>query len=72
MGQVIELDSRRTAKPQGGGRYVICGHCDERHPVVRLANGTHQCPTAFVDDGHWFCRNRGCRAAWLEKQKARS
>lgn len=72
MGQVISLPNRRQPKPSHGSRFVVCEHCAERHPVVRLADGTHRCPTAFADDGRWFCRNRGCRAAWIEKQQARS
>lgn len=52
----------RTA---GNGRYVQCEHCSERHPIIKLANGTERCFTAFADGDRWFCQNRGCRAAYL-------
>ena len=45
---------------------VHCGHCGEPHPIVRLQGGEQRCVTAFFDGSHWFCRNRGCRRAWLE------
>ncbi|HUI25820.1 MAG TPA: hypothetical protein VL403_07005 [Candidatus Kryptonia bacterium] len=72
MGTVTDLRTRRQAKgPSGpGSRFVTCAHCGERHPIVRLADGTVRCLTAFVDRDHWFCRNRGCRAAWLAKQSS--
>lgn len=66
MGTVIDLRTRRTRPTsQANGRYVICTHCEERHPVIRFADGTLRCLTAFADADRWFCRNRGCRAAWL-------
>lgn len=71
MGTVTDINSRRgnTMQPRksasGNGRYVVCEHCNERHPIVRLANGTERCFTAFIDGDRWFCQNRGCRAAWL-------
>jgi len=72
MGTVVDLQHHRKEKrePQGS-RFVYCAYCRERHPVVRLPDGTHRCPTAFADSGRWFCRNRGCRAAWLSKQPTR-
>ncbi len=68
MGSVTDLRTRRRAKSEVRGRFVTCEQCGERHPIVRLADGTIDCVTAFVDRYHWFCRNRGCRAAWLAKQ----
>jgi len=70
MGTVTDLRTRLAAKRQTSavGRFVTCEHCGERHPIVRLADGSVRCLTAFVDRNHWFCRNRGCRAAWLAKQ----
>ncbi|HVN87424.1 MAG TPA: hypothetical protein VMW17_21530 [Candidatus Binatia bacterium] len=69
MGTVTDFGAARRAKGRGGasGRFVICEQCGERHPIVRLADGTVRCLTAFVDQYRWFCRNRGCRAAWLAK-----
>ena len=46
---------------------VHCGQCGEPHPIVRLQGGEQRCVTAFFDGSHWFCRNRGCRRAWLER-----
>jgi len=43
----------------------MCAHCGERHPIVRLPGNERRCVTAFFDGLHWFCRNRGCRQAWL-------
>ena len=33
-----------------------------------MTDGTVRCLTAFADGDRWFCRNRGCRAAWIERQ----
>ena len=73
MGSVIDLRTRRTIKPRdtNPGRHVVCAQCGERHPIVRLGSGYERCVTAFSDGPHWFCRNRGCRAAWLAKHPAR-
>lgn len=68
MGTVIDLESRRRARGKGssdGGRFVNCKHCREKHPIIRLRDGSEQCLTAFTDGRHWFCQHRGCRAAWL-------
>ncbi len=66
MGTVIDLATRRRREcPRGGERFVICAQCHERHPLIRFADGSVRCVTAFIDDERWFCRNRGCRAAWL-------
>ncbi len=70
MGTVSEFRPRRPgAKSPAAnrGRFVTCAHCGERHPVIRLAGGTQRCVTAFPDERNWFCRNRGCRAAWLKR-----
>lgn len=73
MGTVTDLRARRNGKAEGpeGGRFVICTHCGERHPVIRMAGGARRCVTAFADGEQWFCRNRGCRAAWLTKHERR-
>jgi hypothetical protein len=34
-----------------------------------LQGGELRCVTAFFDGHHWFCRNRGCRRAWLVGQQ---
>ena len=52
-----------AAKPTN---VVFCEHCNERHPVIRLAGGETRCVTAFFDGLYWFCRNRGCRRAWQD------
>jgi hypothetical protein len=67
MGTVIDLRTRRALAPQKTARprHVVCSQCKERHPIVRLGSGRERCVTAFSDGPHWFCRNRGCRAAWL-------
>jgi len=65
MGKVIDLRNRHSKGPaatRGGG--VTCAQCDERHPIVRLADGSERCVTAFAVGQWWFCRNRGCHAAW--------
>ncbi|HVM95171.1 MAG TPA: hypothetical protein VMT89_02225 [Candidatus Acidoferrales bacterium] len=67
---VIDLCSRRASKEDPAHRFVTCEHCGERHAIVRMVNGTHHCPTAFEDTKRWFCRNRGCRAAWLGQAPA--
>ncbi len=71
MGTVIDLRTRREAKGQENARarFVLCAQCNERHPVVRLGDGSERCVTAFSDGQRWFCRNRGCRAAWLAAQR---
>jgi len=71
MGNVLDLRARRGVKAapaSGAGRFVVCAHCGEKHPIIRLAGGEERCVTAFVDAERWFCRNRGCRAAWLAKR----
>jgi len=70
MGTLTHLARHRNEKAPGKrpGQLVVCAHCGERHPVARLRGGERRCLTAFFDAGHWFCRNRGCRAAWLEKR----
>lgn len=73
MGSVIDIHARRrrAARPPGrphqsaGPNMVICSHCGESHPIVRLPGGEQRCVTAFFDGSNWFCRNRGCRRAWL-------
>jgi hypothetical protein len=67
MGKVTELSAHRGTEGtrRGGARSVHCTHCGERHPSVRLAGGVTRYVTAFRDGDLWFCRNRGCRAAWL-------
>lgn len=74
MGTVTDLNSRRRQTPPAkreacNSRFVVCHHCTERHPIVRLANGTERCFTAFIDGDRWFCQNRGCRAAFLSAEK---
>lgn len=49
---------------------VNCSHCNDPHPIVRLRGGEQRCVTAFFDGTHWFCRNRGCRRAWLERAES--
>jgi hypothetical protein len=73
MGSVLEfgMPKRRRPRPAargdaGGPSVVHCGHCGEPHPIVRLQGGEQRCVTAFFDGTYWFCRNRGCRRAWLE------
>ena len=38
---------------------------------MRLQGGEQRCVTAFFDGTNWFCRNRGCRRAWLESSEKR-
>jgi hypothetical protein len=74
MGSVIDFDAhrRRRTHPPGrphqnvGPNMVTCSHCGEPHPIVKLQGGEQRCVTAFFDGTNWFCRNRGCRRAWLE------
>lgn len=75
MGSVIDFGARRrrmmraSGRPQGvGANSVTCSHCNEPHPIVRLQGGEQRCVTAFFDGTNWFCRNRGCRRAWLESR----
>ncbi|MCK6554498.1 hypothetical protein L6Q96_07935 [Candidatus Binatia bacterium] len=67
MGTVIDISGRRRARPSRSEppTAVRCAKCNESHPVIRLADGSSRCVTAFNDGERWFCRNRGCRAAWL-------
>jgi len=80
MGSVLHFDSGRrkrregtrvppvrfTPVPSKPSNVVHCEHCGERHPLVRLAGGETRCVTAFSDGMYWFCRNRGCRRAWMD------
>ena len=73
MGSVIDfaLHRRRRARRPGtshssGPTVVVCNQCNESHPIVKLPGGDQRCVTAFFDGTNWFCRNRGCRRAWLE------
>jgi hypothetical protein len=74
MGTIFNLNARRQGKkrPAEGGRFVNCAQCGERHPVVRFADGSVRCVTAFGDHERWFCRNRGCRAAWLARHTTKT
>lgn len=72
MAEVIDLRSRRAKRPGGGARFVHCAYCGERHPIVRLEDGSESCPTAFADGTLWFCRNRGCRSAYFSPRRPRS
>jgi hypothetical protein len=69
MGTVVDLRGRRHPNERGTGRpgFVTCAQCGERHPLVRLPDRTVRCPTAFTDGERWYCLNRGCRAAWIER-----
>ncbi len=73
MGTVTDLRAHRNARRQAAtnGRFVVCAQCGERHPVIRLADGSLRCVTAFPDGEHWFCRNRGCRATYLARHSER-
>lgn len=74
MGAVIDLNSHRQRRqispkeplPGKGNGPIVCAHCGEPHPIIRLPGGKQRCVTAFFDGENWFCRNRGCRRAWLE------
>jgi hypothetical protein len=73
MASIIDLDTRRRravppGRParRGVSAAVTCDRCGESHPIVRLPNGERRCLTAFFDGSNWFCRNRGCRRAWLD------
>jgi hypothetical protein len=73
MGSIIDFDvhRRRRARPpatpqHGGATLVVCNQCSESHPIVKLPGGEQRCVTAFFDGTNWFCRNRGCRRAWLD------
>ncbi len=78
MGSVVHLHSRlrrRTCggpRPASGATIVTCCQCGEPHPIVRLAGGEQRCVTAFFDGTYWFCRNRGCRRAWMDLVESRS
>ncbi len=72
MGTVTEFRGPRRSPSRTAGRFVACEHCGERHPFVKLGDGSVRCVTAFSADGRWFCRNRGCRAAWLDRQGSES
>jgi hypothetical protein len=71
MGSVIDLDwhrkrrARPEATPTPNDTPLTCVQCGEHHPIIRLQGGELRCVTAFFDGHHWFCRNRGCRQAWL-------
>ena len=79
MGSVIDFDARRRratrppARPQPavGANMIACSHCGEPHPIVKLQGGEQRCVTAFFDGSNWFCRNRGCRRAWLSNHPSR-
>lgn len=72
MGSVIDFDARRRrvrspgTPPSTPSALITCSHCGESHPIVKLQGGEQRCVTAFFDGTNWFCRNRGCRRAWLE------
>ena len=68
MGTVIDFSARRRrGQETDTERFVVCAQCNERHPLIRFADGSVRCVTAFADNERWFCRNRGCRAAWLAR-----
>ncbi len=76
MGTILDFQAQRarrregTKRPQGhAGRFVECENCGETHPVIRLADGEQRCLTAFHDGAAWFCKNRGCRQAWMTPQR---
>ena len=76
MAKIINLHDRKRGRPgnptltkqSSGYSTVPCAYCGERHPIVRLPGKERRCVTAFFDGQNWFCRNRGCRQAWLDKQ----
>jgi hypothetical protein len=76
MAEIIELDARRRrhSRPtpkRPAPNLVTCLQCGEQHPIVRLQGGEERCLTAFFDGSFWFCRNRGCRRAWLSNRAER-
>jgi hypothetical protein len=78
MGSVIDFDGHRRRRTRPPGRpqsaapnIITCSHCAEPHPIVRMQGGEQRCVTAFFDGTRWFCRNRGCRRAWLENGEER-
>lgn len=71
MGKVTAFRPREPNKRnRPADRFVACIECGERHPIIRLADGTVRCLTAFADADRWFCRNRGCRATWLARTES--
>jgi hypothetical protein len=74
MASIIDFHSHRRKREAQMARpvrpvadnMVVCAHCGERHPVIRIKANEQRCVTAFFDGTNWFCRNRGCRRAWLE------
>jgi len=77
MASIIDLESHRQRRarpavpPTCQDNLLTCSHCGERHPIIRLRGGELRCVTAFFDGQNWFCRNRGCRSAWLAGQAQR-
>ena len=71
MGTITEFRGSRRGRVPTAGRFVTCAHCGERHPIVKLGDGSFECITGFSADGRWFCRNRGCHAAWLGREQPR-
>ena len=80
MGSLIDLNTHRARRLRPVARrrsnvplpnMVNCLHCGEQHPIIRLQGGEERCVTAFFDGSSWFCRNRGCRRAWLSNQSER-
>jgi hypothetical protein len=76
VGSLIDLEARRrrNARPSNRAQApspnaVACSHCGEPHPIVRMQGGEQRCVTAFFDGTNWFCRNRGCRRAWLGSEE---
>lgn len=72
MGSLVDLNGRRGLRRptvlRPASNLVVCAHCGERHPLVKLRGGESRCVTAFFDGSLWFCLNRGCRHAWLERR----
>jgi hypothetical protein len=77
MASIIDLEARRRRRfrstpkrpaNRSAANMVGCLQCGEQHPIVRLAGGEERCLTAFFDGTFWFCRNRGCRRAWLSNR----
>ena len=70
MASIIDFQNHKRRREQARGtpaKSVRCVSCGEPHPIVRLAGGEERCVTAFFDGKRWFCRNRGCRKAWLAR-----